>query len=728
MVRKGWGSVARRGASTVRDGTDGHGPDADTPEGRRRARTRADEFVPEQWVQTDRRDRRTAANGTRRIRGRPAHRAVRAPAELPPDIANELASAAGPDWNHLRERITERMAAGIGAYERERYRDASRILKTVVDAGPERPLGPRAARPSASTTRATGRPPCPTSRRSRALTGSVDQHPVRMDCHRALGRPKRVEALFTELRQGSPDPEVLSEGRLVLAGTRADNGRPGRGGDPAGRGRSRPAGAQPGRTAPPAVVRARRPDGALGGPGQGPGALPPDQRGRPRRLRRGRPARVARPPDQGPAARRTGHAAPVRLGRHEPRTTSRRRGGLAAQPRGQGLPGRATSRFPGPTTSTGSSSTRTGRPPCSATSGTVYNTGRLAGTGYLSILPVDQGIEHSAAASFAKFPAYFDPAKLCDLAIAADCNAIATTLGGLGIVSRRYVHRIPFIVKLNHNDFLNYPNTYDQVMFAGVGQASDLGAVGVGATIYFGSEEADRQIVEVSKAFAEAHRLGMFTVLWCYLRNPAFKQGDTDYHLSADLTGQANHLGVTIEADIIKQKQPENNGGYNALKFGKTDPLVYSQLTTDHPIDLTRWQVVNCYAGRIPLINSGGESKGADDLAQAVRTAVINKRAGGAGPDRGPKGVPAPHRRGCGPDPRHPGRLPGPIGDHRLRSGGPGHRGRRPDRWGRRRSRILGARVATVDSSAVAPIRSLGCSSGRTPTEKSNSAEYESGD
>ena len=287
--------------------------------------------------------------------------------------------------------------------------------------------------------------------------------------------------------------------------------------------------------------------------------------------------------------------------------------------------------LPGPDHLDTSSSTRTGRPPCSRNLGTVYNTGRLAGTGYLSILPVDQGIEHSAAASFAKFPAYFDPAKLCDLAIAGDCNAIATTLGGLGIVSRRYVHKIPFIVKLNHNDFLNYPNTYDQVMFGGVAQASDLGAVGVGATIYFGSEGADRQIVEVSKAFAEAHRLGMFTVLWCYLRNPAFKQGDTDYHLSADLTGQANHLGVTIEADIIKQKQPENNGGYNALKFGKTDPLVYSQLTTDHPIDLTRWQVVNCYAGRIPLINSGGESKGADDLAQAVRTAVINKRAGGTG-------------------------------------------------------------------------------------------------
>jgi fructose-bisphosphate aldolase, class I len=262
---------------------------------------------------------------------------------------------------------------------------------------------------------------------------------------------------------------------------------------------------------------------------------------------------------------------------------------------------------------------------------TLYNTGRLGGTGYLSILPVDQGIEHSAAASFSKYPAYFDPAKLCDLAIAGDCNAIATTLGGLGMVARRYVDRIPFILKLNHNDFLNYPNTYDQVMFADVAQAFDLGAIGVGATIYFGSEGADRQLVEVSQAFAEAHRLGMFTVLWCYLRNSAFKQGDVDYHLSADLTGQANHLGVTIEADIIKQKQAENNGGYTALKFGRTDPLVYSELTTDHPIDLTRWQVVNCYAGRIPMINSGGESKGADDMAQALRTAVINKRAGGSG-------------------------------------------------------------------------------------------------
>ncbi len=262
---------------------------------------------------------------------------------------------------------------------------------------------------------------------------------------------------------------------------------------------------------------------------------------------------------------------------------------------------------------------------------TVLNTGRLAGTGYVSILPVDQGIEHSAAASFAKNPAYFDPARLCDLAIAGDCNCIATTLGGLGIVSRRYVDKIPFMVKLNHNNFLNYPNTYDQIMFSEVQQAFDLGAVSVGATIYFGSEGADRQIIEVAQAFAEAHRLGMFTVLWCYLRNPAFNHDGTDYHVSADLTGQANHLGVTIEADIIKQKQPENNGGYNALKFGKTDPLVYSELTTDHPIDLTRWQVVNCYAGRVPLINSGGESKGSSDLAQAVRTAVINKRAGGAG-------------------------------------------------------------------------------------------------
>jgi class I fructose-bisphosphate aldolase len=262
---------------------------------------------------------------------------------------------------------------------------------------------------------------------------------------------------------------------------------------------------------------------------------------------------------------------------------------------------------------------------------TMYNHGRLAGTGYLSILPVDQGIEHSAAASFSPNPSYFDPAHLCDLAIAAGCNAIASTFGTLASVSRRYVHRIPFIVKINHNDLLNYPNTYDEIPFVSVQQAADLGAVGVGATIYFGSPESGRQIREISAAFAEAHRLGMFTVLWCYLRNSAFKTAEVDYHVSADLTGQANHLGVTIGADIIKQKQPENNGGYNALHFGKTDPRVYSELTTDNPIDLTRWQVVNCYAGRIGLINSGGEAKGANDLAGAVRTAVINKRAGGQG-------------------------------------------------------------------------------------------------
>jgi class I fructose-bisphosphate aldolase len=263
--------------------------------------------------------------------------------------------------------------------------------------------------------------------------------------------------------------------------------------------------------------------------------------------------------------------------------------------------------------------------------GALYNHGRLGGTGYVSILPVDQGIEHSAAASFSPNPEYFDPARLCDLAIAADCNAIATTLGTLGIVSRRYVHRIPFIVKINHNDLLRYPNTFDQRLFASVRQAADLGAVGVGATIYFGSEGSIRQIEEISAAFAEAHRLGMFTVLWTYLRNDAFKTPEADYHLSADLTSQANYLGVTIEADIIKQKQPENNGGFNAIKFSKTNPKVYSELTTDNPIDWTRWQVVNCYAGRIGLINSGGESKGDDDLAGVVRTAVINKRAGGQG-------------------------------------------------------------------------------------------------
>ncbi len=278
--------------------------------------------------------------------------------------------------------------------------------------------------------------------------------------------------------------------------------------------------------------------------------------------------------------------------------------------------------------------------------GLVFSHGRLGGTGYLSILPVDQGIEHSAGASFAKNPGYLDPLNLCELAVEAECSAIATTLGVLGMSARRYAHRIPFIVKLNHNELLTYPNRYDQVMFGSVQQAFDLGAVGVGATIYFGSEESTRQIQEVSKAFAAAHRLGMFTVLWCYLRNSAFKVGDTDYHVSADLTGQANHIGVTIEADIVKQKQPENNGGYTALKFGKTSPLVYDELTTDNPIDLTRWQVANCYMGRVGLINSGGESKGSGDLAQAVRTAVINKRAGGTGLIVGRKAFSRPMREG----------------------------------------------------------------------------------
>ncbi len=279
--------------------------------------------------------------------------------------------------------------------------------------------------------------------------------------------------------------------------------------------------------------------------------------------------------------------------------------------------------------------------------GTLYNHGRLGGTGYLSILPVDQGIEHSGAASFAKSPKYFDPKQLMELALAGECSAIATTLGTLKSVSRRYVHKIPFIVKLNHNDFLHYPNTYDQVMFSSPEQAADLGAIGVGATIYFGSDESDRQLQEVSQAFEIAHHLGMFTVLWCYLRNPGFKADGTDYATSADLTGQANHLGVTIGADIIKQKQAESNGGYNAIGFGKTDPLVYSQLTSDHPIDLTRWQVVNCYAGRIGLINSGGESKGDSDLAQAVRTAVINKRAGGQGLIVGRKAFQRPTAEGA---------------------------------------------------------------------------------
>ncbi len=279
--------------------------------------------------------------------------------------------------------------------------------------------------------------------------------------------------------------------------------------------------------------------------------------------------------------------------------------------------------------------------------GTLFNHGRLGGSGYISILPVDQGIEHSAAASFSKNPVYFDPLNLLELALAGECSAVATTLGTLGLASRRYVHRIPFIVKLNHNAFLHVPDTYEQIMFSSVRQAADLGAVGVGATIYFGSEDMDRELQEVAAAFAEAHRLGMFTVLWCYLRNPAFKKDGVNYEVAADLTGQANHLGVTIEADIIKQKQPENNGGYTTIGFGKTDPLAYDELTTDHPIDLTRWQVVNCYAGRIGLINSGGESKGDSDLAQAVRTAVVNKRAGGMGLIVGRKAFQRPMAEGA---------------------------------------------------------------------------------
>ncbi len=279
--------------------------------------------------------------------------------------------------------------------------------------------------------------------------------------------------------------------------------------------------------------------------------------------------------------------------------------------------------------------------------GSLYNHGRLAGSGYVSILPVDQGIEHSAAASFAPNPIYMDPANIVELAINGGCNAVATTFGVLGSVSRRYAHRIPFIVKINHNELLTYPNAFDQIMFGTVQQAYDLGASGVGATIYFGSEQSTRQIHEVASAFKQAHDLGMFTVLWCYLRNNGFKIDGVDYHASADLTGQANHIGVTIEADIIKQKLPENNGGYNALAgYGKTSPLVYDKLTTDHPIDLTRWQVANCYMGRIGLINSGGESKGTGDLAAAVRTAVINKRAGGQGLISGRKAFQRPMDEG----------------------------------------------------------------------------------
>ncbi|MEH1805717.1 class I fructose-bisphosphate aldolase [Nostoc sp.] len=280
----------------------------------------------------------------------------------------------------------------------------------------------------------------------------------------------------------------------------------------------------------------------------------------------------------------------------------------------------------------------------------LYSTGRLANTGYLSILPVDQGIEHSAGASFAPNPIYFDPENILKLAIAAGCNAVATTLGTLGIVSRKYAHKIPFIAKINHNELLTFPNQFDQVLFADVEQAWNLGAAAVGATIYFGSEQSTRQIQEISKAFKRAHELGLATILWCYLRNNAFKQ-DKDYHLAADLTGQANHLGVTIEADIIKQKLPENNNGYGAVakasgkSYGKTDERVYTELTTDHPIDLTRYQVLNCYSGRVGLINSGGAT-GKNDFAEAIRTAVINKRAGGSGLISGRKTFQRPFEEG----------------------------------------------------------------------------------
>ncbi len=275
----------------------------------------------------------------------------------------------------------------------------------------------------------------------------------------------------------------------------------------------------------------------------------------------------------------------------------------------------------------------------------LYNHGRLAGTGYLSLLPVDQGVEHSAGASFAPNPLYFDPENIVRLAIEGGCNGVASTLGVLASVARKYAHKIPFVVKINHNEMLTYPNIFDQTLFASVEQAFDMGAVAVGATVFFGSPESRRQIWEISQAFARAHELGMVCILWAYTRNPAFKQEGVDYHVSADLTGQANHLAVTINADIVKQKMAENNGGYNAIKFGKTSSKVYSELTTDHPIDLVRYQVANCYMGRAGMINSGGES-GKNDLQQAIRTAVINKRAGGMGLISGRKAFQKPMQDG----------------------------------------------------------------------------------
>ncbi len=281
----------------------------------------------------------------------------------------------------------------------------------------------------------------------------------------------------------------------------------------------------------------------------------------------------------------------------------------------------------------------------------LFSTGRLSDTGYLSILPIDQGIEHSAGASFAKNPIYFDPENIVKLAMEGGCNGVATTFGVLGMMSRKYAHRIPFIVKINHNELLTYPNKHDQIMFGSVRDAYNLGAVAIGATIYFGSDNSSRQIIEVAKAFDEAHQLGMATILWCYIRNNAFKTGGVDYHVSADLTGQANHLGVTIQADIIKQKLAENTGGYKALNtggssYGKLDEKIYTELSSDHPIDLCRYQVANCFMGRAGLISSGGESKGASDLADAVRTAVINKRAGGMGLISGRKAFQRPMKEG----------------------------------------------------------------------------------
>ncbi|HQU82583.1 MAG TPA: class I fructose-bisphosphate aldolase [Pyrinomonadaceae bacterium] len=282
---------------------------------------------------------------------------------------------------------------------------------------------------------------------------------------------------------------------------------------------------------------------------------------------------------------------------------------------------------------------------------TLFDNGRLAKTGYLSILPVDQGIEHSAGASFAPNPAYFDPENIVKLAIEGGCNAVASTFGVLGMVARKYAHKIPFVVKINHNELLTYPNKFDQVMFGSIEQAKNMGAVAVGATIYFGSDESTRQITEVSEAFAYAHELGMATILWCYLRNNKFKGANGDMHTAADLTGQANHLGVTIQADIIKQKLPERNGGYNMLNvessYGKTNPKIYSELSSDHPIDLVRYQVANCYMGRAGLINSGGESKGESDTADAIRTAVINKRGGGMGLISGRKAFQRPMNEGA---------------------------------------------------------------------------------